>query len=228
EDRKGEYQGLNAALTGVVMTFAPAVVTALVGGPAVGRRRRCRWPRTPRSRTLRDAGRIAAGQRVLVNGAPATLAKAFGPETTGVCGARDAALVRSLGADDVVDHTREDFNRAGERYDLLVDVMGDRSPAGLRRPLTPRGTFVIVGGISSACTSPARRRRRFAGRWPPLRPLEPNSADPRLPAGPMEEERLAPRHRPDLHVCRDPRGAAPCRAGPRPRRGRHHPLIARP
>ncbi len=106
---------------------------------------------------LRNAGRISAGQRVLVNGASGgigtfavQLAKTFGAEVTGVCSTRNIELVRSLGADDVVDYTREDFTEREGRYDLLLDIVGDRSLAKLRRPLTSRGTLVIVGGIASA------------------------------------------------------------------------------
>ncbi|MFD5592557.1 NAD(P)-dependent alcohol dehydrogenase [Streptomyces griseorubiginosus] len=102
---------------------------------------------------LRDVAGLRAGQSVLVNGASGgvgsfavQLAKAYGAEVTGVCGARNVALVGSLGADDVVDYTREDFARAGRRYDVVLDLVGNRSLADLRRATTPSGTVVLSGG----------------------------------------------------------------------------------
>ncbi|GAA4181097.1 NAD(P)-dependent alcohol dehydrogenase [Streptosporangium oxazolinicum] len=102
---------------------------------------------------LRDEGRIQPGQRVLVNGASGgvgtfavQLARAFGAKVTGVCGPRNVDLVRSIGADEVIDYAKEDFTRNGQRYDLLLDVAGGRSASACRRALTPRGTYVIVGG----------------------------------------------------------------------------------
>lgn len=101
---------------------------------------------------LRDKGRIQAGQRVLVNGASGgvgtfavQLAKSFGAEVTGVCSTGNVDLVRSLGADRVVDYTREDFTLGGERYDLVVDVAGSRSWSELRRVLVEEGICVLVG-----------------------------------------------------------------------------------
>ncbi|MCS7481253.1 NAD(P)-dependent alcohol dehydrogenase [Umezawaea endophytica] len=100
--------------------------------------------------SLRDAGKVAAGQRVLVIGAgggigvyAVQLAKVFGAEVTGVCSTGKVDLVRSLGADHVVDYTREDF--AGG-FDLVLDIAGNRPLLRLRRALTPKGTLVIVGG----------------------------------------------------------------------------------
>jgi NADPH:quinone reductase-like Zn-dependent oxidoreductase len=102
---------------------------------------------------LRDAGRVRPGGRVLVNGASGgvgtfavQLAKAFGAEVTGVCGTRNVDLVRSLGADHVVDYRREDFSRDGRRYDVVFDLVGNRSLADLRRVLVPAGTLVLSGG----------------------------------------------------------------------------------
>lgn len=102
---------------------------------------------------LRDQGRVRPGQRVLVIGAgggvgtfAVQLAKAFGAHVTGVCGGAKADLVRSIGADDVIDYTREDFADRGRRYDLILDTAGRRSLSRLRRALTPSGTLVIVGG----------------------------------------------------------------------------------
>jgi NADPH:quinone reductase-like Zn-dependent oxidoreductase len=101
---------------------------------------------------LRDEGEIRPGQRVLVIGAAGgvgsfavQLAKAFGAHVTGVAGPTQLDLVRSLGADEVVDHTGEDVTDGSRRWDLVVDTGGHRSLSKLRRALTPRGTLVIVG-----------------------------------------------------------------------------------
>ena len=74
------------------------------------------------------------------------IAKALGGDVTGVCSTPNVDLVRSIGADDVVDYTVEDFTRSGRRYDLIVNVAGNRSLSDLRRALTPKGTLVFVGG----------------------------------------------------------------------------------
>ena len=102
---------------------------------------------------LRDAGKVRAGQSVLIIGASGgvgtfavQLAKAFGAEVTGVCSAAKHDLVRSLGADNMIDYTRQDFADGVRRYDLILDTAGRRSLSHLRRALTPRGTLVLVGG----------------------------------------------------------------------------------
>jgi NADPH:quinone reductase-like Zn-dependent oxidoreductase len=74
------------------------------------------------------------------------IAKAFGAHVTGVCSTSKVELVRSLGADDVIDYTRDDFAEAGQRYDLILDLAGNRSLSHLRRALAPTGTLMIVGG----------------------------------------------------------------------------------
>ena len=101
---------------------------------------------------LRDRGEIAQGQRVLVIGAgggvgtfAVQLAKHFGAHVTGVCSTAKVDLVRSLGADEVVDYTREDFADGSHRYDLILDTGGNSPLKKLRRALTPRGTLVVVG-----------------------------------------------------------------------------------
>ena len=74
------------------------------------------------------------------------LAKAFGAEVTGVCSTKSLDLVRSIGADHVIDYTQEDFTRTGQRYDLILEMAGNRSLTDLRRALSPKGTLVLVGG----------------------------------------------------------------------------------
>lgn len=104
-------------------------------------------------KAVRDAGRIQPGQRVLVTGAgggvgtyAVQLAKAYGADVTGVCSAAKTDIVRSLGADEVIDYATTDFTRGREQYDLIIDIAGNRRVTDLRRVLTPRGTLVIVGG----------------------------------------------------------------------------------
>jgi NADPH:quinone reductase-like Zn-dependent oxidoreductase len=101
---------------------------------------------------LRDKGKLQAGQRVLINGAAGgvgtfavQIAKALGAEVTGVCSTAKVELVGSIGADRVIDYTKDDYTRSGQRYDLLVDIAGNRTLAECRRVLTPRGVLVGVG-----------------------------------------------------------------------------------
>jgi NADPH:quinone reductase-like Zn-dependent oxidoreductase len=107
-------------------------------------------------------GRVQPGQKVLVNGASGgvgtfavQLARAFGAEVTGVCSTRNVDLVRSLGADEVIDYTAADFTRHGRRYDLLLDIAGGRPASACRRVLTPKGTYVVVGGQAGRWLQPA-------------------------------------------------------------------------
>lgn len=121
------------------LDFEHAAVVPISGGTAL--------------QALRESGRIAAGQHVLIVGASGgvgshavQLAKAFGAEVTGVCSTAKVDLVRSLGADHVIDYTREFFGDSGTRYDLIIDIGGNTTLRRLRRALTARGTLVIVGG----------------------------------------------------------------------------------
>jgi len=104
-------------------------------------------------RAVRDEGKVQPGQKVLIVGAAGgvgtlavQIAKAYGAEVTGVCSTSKVDLVRSIGADDVIDYTREDFSKGSRHWDVIVDTAGRRPLSQLRRALTPKGTLVIVGG----------------------------------------------------------------------------------
>jgi NADPH:quinone reductase-like Zn-dependent oxidoreductase len=110
---------------------------------------------------LRDRGQIQPGQKVSINGAgggvgtfAVQIAKSFGADVTGVCSTGKVELVRSLGADRVIDYTREDFTRSGQRYDLLFDLVANRSLSDCRRALTPEGTLILSGGEGGRWVGP--------------------------------------------------------------------------
>jgi len=121
------------------LTFEQAAVVAISGLTAL--------------QGLRDHGRVEPGQKVLIIGASGgvgtyavQIAKAFGAHVTGVCSTTKVEMVRSIGADHVIDYTREDFAEGEKRYDVILDIGGNSSLARLRRALTPKGTLVITGG----------------------------------------------------------------------------------
>jgi NADPH:quinone reductase-like Zn-dependent oxidoreductase len=102
---------------------------------------------------LRDVGKVQPGQNVLINGASGgvgsfavQIAKSFGAEVTGVCSTSNIEMVRSLGADHVIDYTREDFTRGSTRYDLIFDNVENRPLSDCRRALTPAGTLILNSG----------------------------------------------------------------------------------
>jgi NADPH:quinone reductase-like Zn-dependent oxidoreductase len=123
---------------------------------------------------LRDKGQIQPGQKVLINGAAGgvgtfavQIAKSFGANVTGVCSTRNVDMVRSIGADLVIDYTQEDFTQSGQRYDLILDSVGNHSLLACRRVLTRKGIYIAVGGPSgpwmigpliSAITAPVLSR----------------------------------------------------------------------
>src|SRR3954469_18452850 len=101
---------------------------------------------------VRDQGKVKPGHEVLINGASGgvgtfavQIAKSFGARVTGVCSTRNIDVVRSIGADHVVDYTREDFTQSGRRYDLIFELAGSQSPSDIRRVLTSVGTLVLIG-----------------------------------------------------------------------------------
>jgi NADPH:quinone reductase-like Zn-dependent oxidoreductase len=121
------------------LTFEQAAVVAVSGLPAL--------------QGLRDHGKLRPGQKVLIIGASGgvgtfavQLAKAFGAEVTGVCSTTKVDMVRSIGADHVIDYTHEDFAEGEQRYHVILDIGGNSSLSRLRRALTPKGTLVIAGG----------------------------------------------------------------------------------
>jgi NADPH:quinone reductase-like Zn-dependent oxidoreductase len=146
---------------------------------------------------LRDKAHLEAGQRVLINGASGgvgtfavQIAKAFGAEVTAVCSTGKVDLAGSLGADRVIDYTREDFTRSRERYDVLFDVAGNRTWSECLRVLEPDGTFVMVG----------------APKGGPLGPLGP-LARKRLASWLRGSQKavfyIAKFNKPDLHILRE-------------------------
>jgi NADPH:quinone reductase-like Zn-dependent oxidoreductase len=120
------------------LAFEQAAVVAISGSTAL--------------QAVRDKGRVEPGQQVLIIGASGgvgtyavQLAKAFGAEVTGVCSTTKVDMVRSIGADHVIDYTRADFADGEQRYDVILDIGGNRSLSHLRRALTRKGTLVLVG-----------------------------------------------------------------------------------
>ena len=121
------------------LTFEQAAVVPIMGSTAL--------------QALRDHGKVLPGQEVLIIGASGgvgtyavQIAKAFGALVTGVCSTKKVEMVRSIGADHVIDYKREDFAEGGARYDLILDIGGNSSLARLRSALASRGTLVITGG----------------------------------------------------------------------------------
>jgi len=118
---------------------------------------------------LRDKGRLQPRQKVLINGAAGgigtfavQIAKSFGANVTGVCSTKNIELVRSLGADRVIDYTRDDFTQDSQRYDLLLDNVGNRTLSAMRRILNPNGKCVIAGAPKELWAAFTRLFKAFA------------------------------------------------------------------
>jgi NADPH:quinone reductase-like Zn-dependent oxidoreductase len=127
------------ALKPVNMSFEEAAAVPMAGATAL--------------QGLRDKGKIRSGQKVLINGASGgvgtfavQIAKSFGAEVTGVCSTRNVDILRSIGADHVIDYAKEDFTKNIQRYDLIIGVNGYQPISDYKRALSPNGTYVMVGG----------------------------------------------------------------------------------
>lgn len=129
------------------MTFAQAASVPIAGITAL--------------QALRDHGKIKPGQKVLINGASGgvgtfavQIAKSFGADVTGVCSTRNVEMVRSIGADHVIDYKKDNYTESGQSYDLIIDMVGNHSLLANRDVLTPEGTLVMVGGPSGNWLGP--------------------------------------------------------------------------
>ena len=149
----GEYVLVRAtgaiALKPASVTFEQAAAVPIAGISAL--------------QALRDEGRVTPGMKVLINGASGgvgtfavQLAKSLGAEVTGVCSERNIELVRSLGADHVIDYRSQDYTTSGQHYDVIIDNVGNHSPARNRQALVPDGKLVMVGGPSGNWVGPLR------------------------------------------------------------------------
>jgi NADPH:quinone reductase-like Zn-dependent oxidoreductase len=154
---------------------------------------------------LRDKGQLRSGQKVLINGASGgvgtfavQLARSLGAEVTAVCSTRNVDLVRSLGAHAVIDYTRDKFTQAPQRYDVLLDCIGNHSLSACRRILNPTGIYVMVGGPSGRWIAPMGRvlRMLVLSRFVPQKLLvfmaQVNAQDLTLLSDLMASEKLIP------------------------------------
>ena len=204
------------------LTFEQAAVLAVSGLPAL--------------QALRDHGRVGPGQKVLVIGASGgvgtyavQLAKAFGAHVTGVCSTTKVDMVRSIGADQVIDYTREDFAEGDQRYDLILDIGGNSTLRRLRRALTPKGTLVITGGETDGRWLGGTDRQIRALMLSPF--VEPEAGHVRIlreprghdhPRGAYRIRKGHPGHRQDVPAERGSRRHPVSRRRTRQRKSRHH------
>jgi NADPH:quinone reductase-like Zn-dependent oxidoreductase len=192
---------------------------------------------------LCDHGKVRPGLKVLIIGASGgvgtyavQLAKAFGAHVTGVCSTTKVDMVRSLGADHVIDYTREDFAEGEQRYDVILDIGGNASLSRLRRALAPKGTLVIAGGETGGRWLGGTDRQlralllsRFIDQKLTTFRLQGEPRGPDRPQGAHRVREDHAGHRPDVPADRGPPGHPVPGAGPRPRKGRHHgPVVEVP
>ncbi len=187
---------------------------------------------------IRDHGKVQAGQKVLVNGASGgigtfavQIAKAFGAHVTGVCSTRNLDLVRSIGADQVIDYTAADFTEGGERYDFILDNVSNHSLTDLRRILTPTGTLIPNGGgfdnrwlASGGRIVRAAVLFQFGGQTLGNFLVSSNHADLEALAELIEAGKVTPVMDRTYPLEPGRPGARARRPGPRPGEGRHHRL----
>ena len=164
------FGGRSGALAEYVVARADRAVALRPGSVTVEQAGAVAIAGTTALQGLRDAGQLRPGQKVLINGASGgvgtfavQIAKALGAEVTAVCSTRNVELVRSLGADHVIDYTQQDYTAGDVRYDVILDNVGNRSLSGNRSVLAPEGRYVLIGGGGPD-----------AGNWigPLLKPLQ--------------------------------------------------------
>ena len=183
---------------------------------------------------IRDQGKAQPGQKVLIAGASGgvgrfavQIAKSMGAEVTGVCSTRNVDLVRSIGADHVIDYTKENFSQTEERYDLVLDVFGNGSLSDFRRVLTPKGTYVLVGGSSGRWFGLGRAATTlllspFVSQKLRVFFSMPNHDDLVVIKDLVEARKVTPVIERTYPLSETPEAFGPRRRGTRPREDRHH------
>ena len=188
---------------------------------------------------VRDKGKVQPGQKVLINGASGgvgtfavQIAKTFGAEVTGVCSTHNIEMVQSLGADHVIDYTKEDFTKGDQKYDVILDNVANHSLSECRRVLTPNGIYVMIGGGGANEQGFLRTRlarpeaavfSKFVNQKMGMMMADPSTKDLTTPRRNGAIGKVEAGHRPDLQIVkRSARRNSLPRARPRPRKSRDH------